>query len=126
MEIADSDLKVAKFNLKHSEIIAPNDGKVLKRFAEEGELTNSGVPIFLFGADNEGWVIRAGVTDRQIIRLKIGDKASVWFDPYPNEEFIAHITEIEAVANPYTGTFRSCFKTGFRKEKTFFRIYRKS
>ncbi len=105
LDIADSDLKVARFNLHHSEIVAPEDGKVLKRFAEEGELTNSGVPIFLFGADKDGWVIRAGVTDRQIIRLKIGDKAKVWFDAYPNEEFTAHITEIEAVANPYTGTF---------------------
>jgi multidrug efflux system membrane fusion protein len=105
LDIADSDLKVARFNHRYSEIVAPEDGKVLKRFAEEGELTNSGFPIFLFGADGEGWVIRAGVTDRQIIRLKIGDKAVIRFDAYPKEEFLAHITEIEAIANPYTGTY---------------------
>ncbi len=105
LDIVDSDLKVSKFNLRHAAILAPEDGKILKRFAEEGELLNSGIPVFLFGAEGKGWVIRAGVTDRQIIRLQIGDKATVRFDAYPNEEFSAHITEIEAVANPYTGTF---------------------
>lgn len=119
VDIADSDLKIARFNLRHSEIIAPNNGTVLKRFAEEGELTNSGIPIFLFGAHKEGWVIRAGVTDRQIIRIKIGDKASVRFDPYPNEEFTAHITEIEAVANPYTGTYEVELKLDPGKSKLY-------
>jgi RND family efflux transporter MFP subunit len=105
LEIASSDVKVAEFNLKHSTIYAPESGKILKRFAEEGELIGAGNPVFFYGANEEGWVLRAGVTDRQIIQLQIGDKATITFDAYPNKKFAAKVSEIEAVANPYTGTF---------------------
>jgi RND family efflux transporter MFP subunit len=96
---------VAEFNLRHSTIYAPENGKILKRFAEEGELLGAGNPVFLYGSNNEGWVLRAGVTDRQIIQLRIGDQAIITFDAYPNKKFLAKLSEIEAVANPYTGTF---------------------
>jgi RND family efflux transporter MFP subunit len=105
LEIASSDVNVAEFNLRHSTIYAPENGKILKRFAEEGELLGAGNPVFLYGSNNEGWVLRAGVTDRQIIQLRIGDQAIITFDAYPNKKFLAKLSEIEAVANPYTGTF---------------------
>jgi RND family efflux transporter MFP subunit len=105
LEISSSDVNVAEFNLRHSTIYAPESGKILKRFAEEGELLGAGNPVFLYGSNNEGWVLRAGVTDRQIVQLRIGDRAIVMFDAYPNKKFQAKVSEIEAVANPYTGTF---------------------
>jgi len=105
LEIASSDAKVAEFNLQYSTIYAPERGRILKRFAEEGELIGAGNPVFLYGANNEGWVLRAGVTDQQIIQLQIGDNATITFDVYPDEIFAAKVSEIEAVANPYTGTF---------------------
>lgn len=105
LEIASSDVKVAEFNLKHSTIYAPESGRILKRFAEEGELIGAGNPVFLYGSSKEGWVLRAGVTDRQIVQLRIGDKAIISFDAYPETKFPAKISEIEAIANPYTGAF---------------------
>jgi RND family efflux transporter MFP subunit len=105
LEIASSDVKVAEFNLRHSTIYAPESGKILKRFAEEGELIGAGNPVFLYGANKEGWVLRAGVTDRQIVQLQVGDKAIITFDAYPDRTFEAKVSAIEAVANPYTGTF---------------------
>jgi RND family efflux transporter MFP subunit len=105
LEIASSDVKVAEFNLRHSTIYAPEKGKILKRFAEEGELIGAGNPVFLYGANEEGWVLRAGVTDRQIVQLQVGDKAIITFDAYPDRKFEAKVSEIEAIANPYTGTY---------------------
>ncbi len=105
LEIASSDAKIAEFNLRHSTIYAPESGKILKRFAEEGELIGAGNPVFLYGANKEGWVLRSGVTDRQIVQLQVGDEAIITFDAYPDKEFAAKVSEIEAVANPYTGTF---------------------
>jgi multidrug efflux system membrane fusion protein len=105
LDIATSDVKVADFNLRYSAIHAPENGKILKRFAEEGELIGSGNPVFLYGVSKDGWVLRAGVTDQQIIQLKVDDKANIEFDAYPDLKFPAKISEIEAVANPYTGTF---------------------
>jgi RND family efflux transporter MFP subunit len=105
LEIASSDVNVAEFNLRHSTIYAPERGKILKRFAEKGELIGAGTPVFLYGSSKEGWVLRAGVTDRQIVRIQVGNEAVVTFDAYPGRKFQAKISEIEAVANPYTGTF---------------------
>lgn len=105
LEVAHSELNVAEFNLRHSKIVAPESGTVLKRFAEEGELLGAGNPLFLFGADKEGWIIRAAVTDRQIILLNTGDRAEIWFDAYKNVVFPAFVSEFQAVANPYTGTY---------------------
>jgi RND family efflux transporter MFP subunit len=105
LDIATSDVKVADFNLRHSAIYAPGNGKILKRFAEEGELIGSGHPVFLYGSSQDGWVLRSGVTDHQIIQIQVGDPASITFDVYPNLKFSAKVSEIEAVANPHTGTF---------------------
>lgn len=105
LDISTSDVKVAEFNLRHSAIKAPENGKILKRFAEKGELIASGSPVFLYGASKDGWVLRAGVTDQQIIQLQVGDQASISFDAYPDLKFSAKLSEIEAVANHYTGTF---------------------
>ncbi len=104
-DIATSDVKIAEFNLKHGAIYAPENGKILKRLAEESELVRSGMPVLLYGSHRRGWVVRAGVTDQQIVRLKIGDTANIIFDVYPEKIFRAFVSEIEAVANPYTGTF---------------------
>jgi multidrug efflux system membrane fusion protein len=105
LEVANSDLEVAEFNLRYSKIIAPEKGKILKRFAEEGELINAGNPLFLFGEEQEGWVMRVAVTERQIIALKLGDRAEIQFDAYKDHVFPASVSEIQAIANPYTGTF---------------------
>jgi multidrug efflux pump subunit AcrA (membrane-fusion protein) len=35
----------------------------------------------------------------------VGDKAIITFDAYPDRKFEAKVSEIEAIANPYTGTF---------------------
>ena len=92
-------------NFRVSAGLRLENGKILKRFAEEGELIGSGNPVFLYGASKDGWVLRAGVTDQQIIQLQVGDQASITFDAYPDLKFSAKVSEIEAVANPYTGTF---------------------
>lgn len=98
-------MRIAKFNLRHSKIIAPSAGRILKRFAEENELTSPGTPIFYFGSSKENWIIRLGVTDRDIISLQFGDSASVSFDAYHDMTFPASITQISESADKMSGTF---------------------
>ena len=77
----------------------------MKRLAENNELLETGTPVFIFGSTEGAWIIRTGVTDRDIVRLQYGDSASVTFDAYPEETFYAEVTEIAQSADPYTGTF---------------------
>jgi membrane fusion protein, multidrug efflux system len=104
-EVAEARLRIAKFNLRHSKIFAPSAGRILKRFAEENELTSPGTPILYFGSSQDNWIIRLGVTDRDIISLQYGDSASVSFDAYHNLTFPASITQISESADKMSGTF---------------------
>ncbi|MEM1123267.1 MAG: biotin/lipoyl-binding protein, partial [Bacteroidota bacterium] len=46
LNVAKSDLEIAQFNQQYAKIIAPVNGRVLKRFVENNELTGPGSPIF--------------------------------------------------------------------------------
>lgn len=104
-EVAESTLEIALFNQKHSTIYAPESGKILKRLSEESELIGAGMPVFVLGSSQSAMVVKAGLADADIVRVKIGDKANVEFDAYPGETFDAYVSEIAESADPVTGTF---------------------
>ena len=103
--VAKSNLEIANFNLTHSQIVAPTNGKILKRFAEENELVAPGTPIFIFGSSGNSWIMKISVTDKDISKIKYGDKAKVTIDVFPEKPFDAKVTEIASAANPYNGTY---------------------
>ena len=105
LQVAESQLEIAKFNLKYSRITAPDDGKILKILAEENEMTGSGYPVLLFGSVKNNWIIRTSISDRDVVAVKQGDPAHIYFDAYPNTEFAGNVTEIAGMADPYTGTY---------------------
>ncbi len=106
-EVASASFESAQFNRQYSTIIAPENGRILRRQVEEGELVGAGSPVFLFAGSGagDGWVIRTGVADRDMVKLKIGDKAKMTFDAYPGSSFAATVTEIAGAADPVNGTF---------------------
>jgi RND family efflux transporter MFP subunit len=105
LEIAKSNLNIAEFNHDHAIIKAPMPGKILKRLGEVNELISPGMPVFILGMSGSEWILRVGVSDRDLIRLQLKDSAHVWFDAYPGDKFKAHVTEIAEAADPYTGTY---------------------
>ncbi len=104
-QVTQSQLKTAEFNLRFSEIRAPSNGRILKRLMEENEITGPGTPLFIFAAAAKDWIIRAGISDRDLIRIQYNDPAVVRFDAYPDKKFKAAVTEIVESADPYTGTY---------------------
>jgi RND family efflux transporter MFP subunit len=105
LDVARSSRDIAEFNLDHSTITAPESGRVLKRFSEESEMVGSGSPVFLFGVMGDGWNVKVGVIDRDLIRIRKGDSASVRFDAWPGYSFPAGVKEISGFADQRTGTF---------------------
>jgi RND family efflux transporter MFP subunit len=103
--VAESHLKIAEFNQVHSSILAPTDGRILKRFVEINEMVGPGSPVFLFGSSVGQWTVRAGVPDRDIIRISLGDSATVSFDAYRGMDFPARVVEIGEAADPMSGAF---------------------
>ena len=106
LEVSQADLRIAKFNQQYANIVAPTNGKVLKRYAEQGELVSAGAPILMVGSHGQrSYIMRVALADRDIVKLVHGDSASIQFDAYPGAHFSASVTEIAEAANPQTGTF---------------------
>ena len=105
MNAARAQLDIAEFNLEHAVITAPGDGRILRRLAEENELIAAGHPVFMLGVTDKDWVVRVGVTDRDIIRVSVGDSARVRFDAYPGVSFPAVVGETAGAPDPMNGTF---------------------
>ena len=105
-EVASAGQNIAQFNLQHSRIYAPQNGRILKRFSEEGEIVGPGMPVFTFAASGKDqWIVRVGVADRDMVRLQSGDHATVTLDAHPGTAFTATVTEIAQTADPRNGTF---------------------
>ena len=99
VDVARSDLTVARFNQRHAVIRAPADGRILKRVIENNEMVAPGTPAFLFAPRQSGWVLRGGVSDRDIVRLSLDDRADVQLDAYSGRRFQARISELAARAD---------------------------
>lgn len=105
VEIARADYNAVAFNQRYATIVAPSDGVVLRKLSDSGELVAAGQPVVLFGSASSGSVLRAGFADRDAVRLRIGDRATVGFSAYPDRVFDGVVSEIPAAANPMTGTY---------------------
>lgn len=105
-ELARAAADAARFNRRFSEIRAPGDGVVLARLVEPGEVVGPGTPIVLVGAGaGTGRVVRVGVADRDVVRLAVGDLASIRLDALPGRTLTGTVDEIAPAATPTTGLF---------------------
>lgn len=65
--------------LKKCHITSPITGTVLAKYAEAGELTAMGTPLFKV-ADTEQMYLRAYITSEQLSQVKLGQKVNVFSD----------------------------------------------
>ena len=106
LSVANQALHIAQFNRQYAEIHASDDGTVIKKIMNEGELASVGSAVLLLnGTSGNDWVIRFGVPDKEWAVLKKGDIATVDVDAYPATEFKGIVTKIAEAADPIGGTY---------------------
>jgi len=105
LDVARAELETATFNRRYAIIVAPASGVILKRSAEPGELVQAGIPILKLGSHARGVVVRAGLADRDVVRVRLGDRAMVRFDAFPDGTFEGTVTELAGASDPMTGTY---------------------
>jgi RND family efflux transporter MFP subunit len=103
--IARAQAEAAEFNLRHSALLAPASGIVDQRLVQAGEIVAPGQPIFKMSTTQGGRVVRVGLSDRERLRVKLGDKAEVRFDAAPDQTFVGSVSELATAATPGSGTF---------------------
>jgi RND family efflux transporter MFP subunit len=95
----------ASLNLARCYLHAPSDGILLKQYIDSRTSVSAGQPIFVFQSDNEPWVTKVELTDRNALLMSSGAAAEVTFAPYPNEIFTGEIIKVAQVANMTDGLY---------------------
>ncbi len=96
-DLAQAQLKSAKIALNDTRLIAPNDGIILTRITEPGTILASGVPVYSMSLFKPLWA-RAYVSEEDLGKIKLGQKAYISNDSMPDKEFKAHIGFVSPVA----------------------------
>lgn len=104
-DVAAAQLRAAEFTARFAVVTAPGDGVVLRRLAEPGELVAAGQPVLVVGNTAGGWLVRAYLPDRDVVRVSRGAVARVTVDAFPERAFEATVTEVASAADPVTGTY---------------------
>jgi RND family efflux transporter MFP subunit len=103
--VAEQDLRIARFSQEHAVVRAPSDGVVLRRMAEPSQVVSPGTPILLVRSSRRAVVLRAGLPDRDAVRVRLGDEGEVRFDALPGERYPARVTQLASAASSASGTY---------------------
>ena len=103
--VTEAALASTEFNSSYAAIIAPRDGTVLRRLVEERELVAAGAPVLVLGAKDRGFVVRTGLADREIVQVRLGDKAQIRLDALPGQTIEGRVTEVASAADAASGMF---------------------
>lgn len=118
LNTARQSFDIARFNKQYSAIYANQSGNVIKKEMNEGEIADAGVTVYTINSSNSNdWVIKIGLSDKDWVKLKRGDTASITTDAYGDEKFSATVSEIGVGTDAQTGTFlvKLKIKPGNRK-----------
>jgi RND family efflux transporter MFP subunit len=104
-EAASQTVNVSEFNQKLSKIYAPSSGQILRKISEQGELITPFAPAFILATGASAYVVNIGLADKDMVKVKIGDRAIIHLDAHPDKQFTANVSQIAQTVNPATGTF---------------------
>ncbi|MEO6526492.1 MAG: efflux RND transporter periplasmic adaptor subunit [Gemmatimonadaceae bacterium] len=105
VELARADLQTASVNRRYATVVAPSAGRVLRRTAEPGQTLAAGAPVVVVGGSTGGTVLRLGLADRDLVRVRIGSSAAVRLDAFPGRVITGRVRQIAGAATPGTGTY---------------------
>ena len=105
LEAARADLATARVNREYATIVSPQAGIIEQRIATAGTTIGAGMPVFMLGGSARGRVLRAGVPDRDALRVRVGDAATVTFDAVRGVTYPAVVTLLGKSADARTGTY---------------------
>lgn len=88
-----AELEQARYNLKHTTIVAPSDGFVANLQLYPGAFIRLKQPVMAFVNTEEHWLV-ATMLQRGVQHLKEGDKAQVAFEMYPGKIFDATVEDV--------------------------------
>jgi len=100
-------LDMAKQQLLNSVTLSPFSGLVVKKFVNEGEIISIMPPVPLFWImDIEYVKVEVEVPEIEITTIKVGQRARIRGDGFPNRIFEGRVSVINPLVDPTSRTFR--------------------
>ena len=107
---AKADLDAARVALEYTTLRAPRSGVILAKFKEVGEIAVPG------GFSGSGDLIRMAnledlrgqvdVTEAELAKIRMGQRAEVVPDAYPDKHYAAHVVKLYPQVDKQKGTLR--------------------
>lgn len=94
---AKAALKIIEEKLKDSVLYSPIDGVVRKKNFEEGDVVSAGIPVYTIDNLNSLY-IKVYVNETKIGLVKLGQKAEIAVDSYPDKKYEGSVTFISSEA----------------------------
>jgi len=115
LDAADARISQAEEALSYTTITSPIDGVVTRLNAEVGELVMTGTmnnpgTVIIEVADLSKMLVVAQVDEADVGKLKVGQKATVHVDAFPDQEFTGVVDSI-ALAHTMSRTMTKYFRT---------------
>ena len=119
LDIAKQNFQQASFNQQYSKIYATQDGFIVKKLKNEGELAEPGGPVLMTGAVSNAskWILTSGVSDKEWSMLRKGSTATVSIEAFQGKSFPAVLSKKSLAADPVSGSFDIELQVDFGKEQ---------
>lgn len=104
LQMALASRDTVAFNRGLAVIKAPADGVILSREVEGGQIVPAGLAVLTLGDIGSGRVVKVGLADRDVVKIRLGDAASVRL-PGVEGPASARVTRIAPKGDARTGAF---------------------
>ena len=102
-EVARTQLDAARAKLAYAKIMSPADGTLIARDVERGETVQAGKTLLVLAPSGETQIVLQ-IDERNLSRLKLGQKALASADAYPEQRFAAEVFYINPGIDAQRGT----------------------
>ncbi|MFC0772080.1 efflux RND transporter periplasmic adaptor subunit [Terrimonas alba] len=108
LDIAHKAKEAVAFNAHYSKIYAASDGFVSQKIANEGEVIGPGMPVLAINEtqQNNNYLLKVGVTDREWAIVNPGQTATVTLDGYADKKIDAFVFRKSQAADRTLGSFQ--------------------
>ncbi|WP_296202753.1 efflux RND transporter periplasmic adaptor subunit, partial [uncultured Hyphomicrobium sp.] len=99
--VARTDLSQVENAIDRTRVRAPQDGTVLNVWAKPGEMAapSNDAALVLFG-DVSSMRVRAEVEERDVTKIRVGQRVVVRADGYPDKDFEGVVTQVAPALGP--------------------------
>ena len=93
----EARLRAAELQLSRTQVRSPLEGIVIVKKVEAGEWIERGQPLLVLADPHDLWVV-TNIRESEIADVKVGNKAQVWVDAYPELRFEGEVASVGATA----------------------------